>query len=203
VKLPRLVPPRRLLIGVAAGLWIAAVTVGFGVLASYASTAGDAGRHAARWPAGSRLARATDRPTLVVITQAYCPCSRATMTELGEIVGRVGDALRVHVIMTVPPQAAGDPRQTAIATAARNMPGVRLTVDEGHHEADLFGARTSGHTVLYDRAGRVIFSGGITGARGHSGGNEGRASILALIRGEPGSHSTPVFGCPTTKGTGT
>ena len=39
-----------------------------------------------------------------------------------------------------------------------------------------FGAETSGQTLLYDRDGRLLFSGGTTGSRGHDGDNAGFAS---------------------------
>ncbi|HEY6421580.1 MAG TPA: hypothetical protein VIX59_21490 [Candidatus Binataceae bacterium] len=35
--------------------------------------------------------------------------------------------------------------------------------------------------MLYDRRGRLLFSGGITGARGHFGDNAGVSAIVALI----------------------
>lgn len=193
---------RRARIAVVASLWLGALVAGFYVLDGYAATPGNPGLPVAVWPGASNLPRATDRDTLVVVVHAYCPCSRATITELGEIVGRVGDALLVHVVVVVPAHAAGDPLQSAIALSAKALPGVRVTVDRDHREADLFGARTSGHAVLYDARGRSLFAGGITGARGHAGRNEGRASILALMGGEPGSAHTPVYGCPTTRGPG-
>jgi hypothetical protein len=50
--------------------------------------------------------------------------------------------------------------------------------------------------LLYDTAGRLLFSGGITAARGHSGDNAGREAIVALLAGAPTDRTqTPVFGC--------
>jgi hypothetical protein len=55
---------------------------------------------------------------------------------------------------------------------------------------------TSGQTFLYDARGTLLFSGGITGARGHAGDNAGRASIVALLnRAGAATTSTNVFGC--------
>jgi hypothetical protein len=49
---------------------------------------------------------------------------------------------------------------------------------------------------MFDREGRKIFSGGITGMRGHAGENAGRSCVLALAGGEVcGPTETPVFGC--------
>jgi hypothetical protein len=51
--------------------------------------------------------------------------------------------------------------------------------------------------VLYGTDGRLLFRGGITGARGHEGDSAGRDAVVALISGGVSSAavSTPVFGC--------
>jgi hypothetical protein len=54
------------------------------------------------------------------------------------------------------------------------------TVGHGH-EACLFGAATWGQTMVYGRDGRLLFSGGITAARGHYGDNAGTQAIAALL----------------------
>ena len=64
-------------------------------------------------------------------------------------------------------------------------------------EARRFGVATSGHVLLYDPRGDLIFSGGITAGRGERGDNRGRAALLGRIMGtgrEGLEH--PVFGCP-------
>jgi len=61
----------------------------------------------------------------------------------------------------------------------------------------LFRIETSGDLVLYDADGRLLFHGGITSARGHSGDNLGRSAIQALLWKEPAqTASTSSFGCP-------
>jgi hypothetical protein len=56
---------------------------------------------------------------------------------------------------------------------------------------------TSGQAFLYDAWGHLLFSGGITAARGHIGDNMGRRSVASLVSGKPSAlTSTPVFGCP-------
>jgi len=64
-------------------------------------------------------------------------------------------------------------------------------------EARRFGVETSGQTLLYDAGGRLIFSGGITGSRGHAGDNAGEAALVALLTsGQADRRATSVFGCP-------
>jgi hypothetical protein len=72
-----------------------------------------------------------------------------------------------------------------------------VVIDEGGVEAARFEALTSGQVVLYDGEGRLQFSGGITGARGHLGDNLGLRRVMSLLRGaEPDRTDSPVFGCP-------
>jgi hypothetical protein len=59
-----------------------------------------------------------------------------------------------------------------------------------------FGALTSGHTVVYDPSGRLLFSGGITSARGHAGENMGSELILAQLARKTNPQTHAVFGCP-------
>ena len=80
--------------------------------------------------------------------------------------------------------------------AAVALPDTTVVRDDDGREAERFGAVTSGQTLLYDAQGTLLFSGGITGARGHAGDNAGRASLVALLNRVPGAHSaTDVFGC--------
>ena len=70
-------------------------------------------------------------------------------------------------------------------------------MDGDGREARLFQAVTSGQTILYDSHGRLLFSGGITASRGHSGDNAGRSAIVSLVNAEvPDRTETLVFGCP-------
>ena len=61
----------------------------------------------------------------------------------------------------------------------------------------VFHAETSGQTALYDATGNLLFSGGITSARGHEGDNDGRAAVVSLLTSDGAEErETPVFGCP-------
>ena len=74
---------------------------------------------------------------------------------------------------------------------------VAVRVDPEGVEARRFGSQTSGQIMLYDADGQLLFSGGITAARGHSGDNAGRNAILSLLTsGSSEQRGTPVFGCP-------
>jgi hypothetical protein len=71
-----------------------------------------------------------------------------------------------------------------------------LVRDDEGVEAARFGAVTSGQTVLYDEEGALRFSGGFTGQRRETGGNAGRASLVALLNHGTTERSwTSGFGC--------
>jgi hypothetical protein len=87
--------------------------------------------------------------------------------------------------------------KTGLWRSASALPDVTVVRDDDGVEARRFGVETSGQTLLYDGRGTLIFSGGITGSRGHEGANAGEASLVALLtRGEADRSGTSVFGCP-------
>jgi hypothetical protein len=73
---------------------------------------------------------------------------------------------------------------------------VTVIRDDNGDEADRFGSWTSGQTLLYDRDGQLVYSGGITGARGKPGDNTGRSTVLDILAGAQQTRATTqVFGC--------
>ena len=77
------------------------------------------------------------------------------------------------------------------------LPGLTIWDDEGGALARRFGVRTSGHVLLYDSKGRLLYSGGITPARGHRGDNlRPRRGAGRAVRQGSRQSSTPAFGCP-------
>jgi hypothetical protein len=124
-----------------------------------------------------------------------CPCSSASVDELSELVGRFGNRVSTHVVIlrTHMLDRGGGPRiDGSLASAA----GLTTWDDNDGELARRFGVRTSGHVLLYDPEGRLLYSGGITPARGHRGDNYGRTAVLAEVLGEPSERrSGPAFGC--------
>jgi hypothetical protein len=79
---------------------------------------------------------------------------------------------------------------------AEKIPGVKPALDKGGSAARDFRATTSGQCLLYDSQGVLLFRGGITDARGHTGDNVGRRSITAIVHQEnPMTRKTFVYGC--------
>ncbi|HSI07376.1 MAG TPA: hypothetical protein VK985_02210 [Rariglobus sp.] len=157
-----------------------------------------AGKAAEAWPAETTLARNETGYTLVVALHPECPCSRATLEELGKIMARADGRLRTQVWCVQYAEIADKAEQSALWAQAKRIPGIDLRVDHEGREARRFDMRVSGETRLYGRSGELLFQGGITAARGHVGDNPGQETILNLITGHRTAGDmkiTPVFGC--------
>lgn len=187
----------RVWLGVLGVVWLAAAAAGLWVLWRYDNTPGEAALAPQQWPAQTALARAADRPTLVMLAHPHCTCTRASMGELAEAIARAQTPPTTYVLFMTPRTFASGWETTDLWRTAASLPGVTVVRDDDGREAKRFGAATSGQTLLYDERGRLIFSGGITGARAHAGDNFGRQSLVALLnRQVPARIGTSVFGCP-------
>jgi hypothetical protein len=176
-------------------IWLGAAAAGLWVLWRYDNTPGDLARAPEHWPAPTTLARAADRPTLVMLAHPHCACTRASLGELAEAIARARTPPKTYVLFMAPRAFAGGWEQTDLWRTAASLPGVTVVRDEDGREARRFGAATSGQTLLYDERGVLMFNGGVTGARAHAGDNLGRQSLVALLNREPAARGTNVFGC--------
>jgi hypothetical protein len=177
--------------------WLLVVSTGLWILWGYENTPGASAKPPVLWPAESRIQRAPDRATLVLIAHPHCPCTRATVGELAAIMAHAQGRLNAYVLFLRPAGFSDDWEKTDLWQTAAGIPGVSVVVDDGGAEAHRFNSSTSGQTILYDAAGHLLFSGGITGSRGHSGDNAGRSAIVSLVNaGTADRADTFVFGCP-------
>jgi hypothetical protein len=188
---PSLVPWACLL-----AVWGVAIAAGSVVLEAYARSPGAAGRALSDWPRGTVIPLDHRHPTLLIFLHPLCPCSSASVDELEELVGRSGDRVGLHAVLlrtaSFPTDGSGKVERSLV-----NVPGMKIWQDMDGAETRRFGVLTSGHVLLYEPGGRLIFSGGITRSRGHRGDNFGRSPLLAAIDGERIDRgSIPVFGCP-------
>jgi hypothetical protein len=176
--------------------WIASVAFGMRVLFDYENTPGRVGALSEAWPV-TQIERATDRPTLVMLAHPYCPCTAASVGELGQIMARLEGRVSAYVILVRPKGARGNWEDTNLRRSAEAIPGVKVVFDPDGVEASRFGAETSGQTELFGADGCLLFSGGITASRGHAGDNAGENAIVALLNKQtPARTQTLVFGCP-------
>lgn len=182
---------------------VASAIVGASVLAivtvanalwTYETTPGDSGEAAVVWPSDALLVADEHLPTLVMMIHPRCPCTAASLAELTEILDARPE-LRVYVVA----RAHGpEDRSSPLVERARAIRGATVVLDDGTIAAS-FGPLTSGHVLLYD-AGRLVFSGGITLARGEVGDNPGRRALEAALDHTNVGATTPIFGCPLERG---
>jgi hypothetical protein len=184
---------------VVVAVWLAAVAAGLALVAAYDNRPGEGADASSSWPEASRLTRTTGLPTLVMVVHPRCDCSRASVAELAELMARATVRPRAYVAILKPNGLPADWDVTGIRKAAARIAGVTVIRDDDGREARAFGAATSGQTYLYDADGHLLFSGGITASRGHTGESVGRTAILAMLDQQPGSIPTSsVFGCSLT-----
>jgi hypothetical protein len=181
-------------------IWIAAVALGARTLLRYESTPGRVGLVSATWPSASAVRRSAEKSTLVMLAHPHCPCTRASMGELAQIMAAAQGEVQAYVLFIKPNGAGADWDDTDLRRSAATIPGVTVLTDVNGTEAERFGVATSGHALLFDRRGALLFSGGITASRGHAGGNAGESAILAALHQERVYQArTPVFGCSLTR----
>jgi hypothetical protein len=178
-------------------VWLLLISLGMWFLWTYQITPGSAANPPGTWPTSSRIVLDTRLPTMVLAIHPRCPCSRATIGELAQLMARAKGRVNAQVLFVRPASSSPDWEKTDLWNSVAAIPGVNLLVDYEGLEAFRFGSRTSGQVLLYNPAGRLIFNGGITGSRGHSGDNDGRDAIVSLLTaGTAKRTETPVFGCP-------
>ncbi len=131
-----------------------------------------------------------------MLAHPRCPCTRASIGELARITAQVQGRVSAYVLFLKPPASGSDWEDTDLRQTAATIPGVTVLSDVDGAEAHRFGAETSGHTLLFDTDGQLLFSGGITQLRGHAGDNAGESAVLSLVETHTAERAqTFVFGC--------
>jgi hypothetical protein len=148
-------------------------------------------------PAGLGLVSGTWN--IVMFIHPRCPCSAASLAELAGLSARCGDRLHTSIVIFRPTDKPDRWVHTPTYEAATHLAGATVKFDEDAAIARRMGAFTSGQAFVYDPAGRLAFSGGMTNARDCSGDSVGveRVAALVLQTGAPKgpvSHAA-VFGC--------
>lgn len=186
--------------GLAMG-WIGVLAVGTAISATYENKPGD--------PASApAIAISTDgvEPAksskatfhIIMFVHPKCPCTRASMAELRNLMEKFPD-LKATVFFYRPASEKTGWEKTEIWKMASSVKNIDPQIDVDGQKAKSYRAVTSGQVLLYDTSERLVFSGGITGARGHVGENVGEdmvAGVLAKRSSAIGKNfRAPVFGC--------
>lgn len=148
------------------------------------------------WPSASAFSHEKDRATLVMFAHPHCACTRASIGELALLMTRCSGFLEAYVFYMKPKGFPENWAKTDLWKSAAQIPGVHVLEDTDGMEAKIFRATTSGEVLVYGKEGSLLFSGGITGSRGHAGDNAGRSSIVSLLMERKVLRKdTFVFGC--------
>lgn len=192
----------RPVLAVLACLWVIGVALGLRAMWGYENQAGSAATPPAHLVSRGSDSLSESRPTLLLLAHPRCPCTSASIEELARVVASAHGGLDARVYFYKPVGAPDAWAKTALWRHAASIPGVQVLVDEDGRTAYRYGAATSGQALLYGADGRLLFSGGVTDSRGHSGESVGGSTILALlanptpISGTRSNHvSTPIYGC--------
>jgi hypothetical protein len=178
-------------------VWFVACFIGFKALFDYGQAPGPPAVLPTQWPTKSKLQIKPNRPTLVMFVHPKCPCTRASIGELAELMAHAPKDLTVYVVFLLPSGYSEDWAKSDLWRSAAAIPGVRCALDRDGSEASLFHANTSGQVATYDAAGHLLFSGGLTPSRGHFGDSAGMDSALASVSCPTSkSSNSAVFGCP-------
>jgi hypothetical protein len=177
-------------------VWLSLVAMGFKGQMDAMNAPGPESSPPARWPADASLRRSASGPTLVLFGHPRCPCTPASLRQLGDRVARAAGPVDVHVVFFRPSGGDADWRSGPAWDAARTIPGARLHDDEDGALARRFGARASGLLAVYGTDGALLLRGGLTAGRGASGPSAGADALDAVLAGRrPAFEAIPVYGC--------
>jgi hypothetical protein len=186
---------RTILLGVGL-LWAGGIFFGARAMLNYETAEASPGTPSPTWPTKTTIQRTRGKFTLAMFAHPDCPCTRASLTELEEIGTKLRGSLNSIVVFSKPGAEEAEARGSWLWRNASSLPGVTVRWDSHAVETERFGARVSGQALLYDPDGRLVFSGGLTSARGHVGDNRGVDAIFRRVGGDASAPAQfPVFGC--------
>ncbi|MBI3863400.1 MAG: hypothetical protein HY290_16035 [Planctomycetia bacterium] len=176
--------------------WVFGVACGCIYGIRYETTAAETEASAAHWPDTGLCVLSTRHPTLVMFVHPRCPCSRASLNELAWLVQNCQGRVDMQIVFFQPSSSPADWAKTESWDLASSIPGAALRIDLDGIEQQRFGARASGEVFVYGTGGGLLFHGGITAARGHTGDSVGRSAVAAILNGRaPAAETSRVFGC--------
>lgn len=188
-------PHKRLAWAAGAAAWVACVVAAFGGLQHYAARPGSAAAPAPTVTTFFAQHRQSGQGLLVMTLHPLCPCSEASLAELGDLLARSRGTCDAVIVEYAP---ARPPANWPKSAANLKLGGVNVPVvaDLDGTVAATLGAKTSGHAVFMAPDGEIRFRGGLTLSRGHRGRSPAQDAILSVLSGRAATlTSAPVYGC--------
>src|SRR5881394_3410332 len=110
-------------------IWLAGILSALWTIEAYKATPGKAGSTPARAPQNTVPDGVPGRLQLIMFVHPQCPCSRASLAELTEILAEEPSAAAVEIVFVRPPGAGSTWNDTPLWTAATQLAGVRVSSD--------------------------------------------------------------------------
>src|SRR5437899_13005724 len=83
-------------------IWACLILLGTGALLKYENRPAAPGRPPAQWPAASLIRPPRGQFVLVMMSHPDCPCTRASMVQLEELMARLDGRLAAFVLFSKP-----------------------------------------------------------------------------------------------------
>lgn len=181
--------------------WLGVIVLGTILSATYENKPGDHGAAPTKVVSAGDVAQPKTSKAkfhMIMFVHPKCPCTRASIAELRNLMEGNSD-LKATVYCYRPSSEKAGWEKSEIWKEAQKIDNVTLVVDVDGAKAGVYRIVTSGQVLLYDVNENLVFSGGITGARGHVGENVGESMIDEIVSNPDTpvakSLSAPVFGC--------
>lgn len=162
----------------------------------YELTPGDSAQAPIQWTDHTSALLSKESSTLIMFVHPQCPCTRSSLTQLSELMRKCGSKLKPYVLLLSPSKVPQGWNRLALMNEIQAIPGITVLPDPDGAEARRFSVVTSGQTLIYGRDGRLIFSGGLTAARGETGSYPLNIVHSLIESNRTGITKLPVFGCP-------
>jgi len=178
------------------GVWFAAAVFGISSLHKYSSTPAPSDPPRGNWPLASAIVPCSTKSTFVIFLHPHCPCSRASVAAMNEIMNTFPNSAEFHAVFVRPAGVNADWLQSDLYQACKGNDRLVTSIDDNGVEAVKFGAKASGQTYIYDANHQLAFSGGLTSGRGmEEKGEERKMVASALIKRQNSPLHSPTFGC--------
>ncbi len=187
----------RVIVGGGVAVWLGSLAASAAAFERYARTPGSVGVSAPAVDAEE----AGKEWRVTMYAHPKCPCTRASLAELARVAEAVGAGVSVeYVVVMYRPRSEEDGWVRGRSwDLASQIADARIVVDPDGLMATRAGAMTSGHVVVRNRAGAVVYAGGVTNGRGETGASAAGDAIVDVLRGGESALSVgPVFGCAIT-----
>ena len=118
-------PLRRVMLVSTTLVWACLILLGARTVMKYENAAATPGEPSSRWPVDSRLPHPAGTFVLIMAAHPDCPCTRASVTQLEQLMARLRGKLAAFVLFSKPEASEQDVRAAELWIKAAKIPGSR------------------------------------------------------------------------------